>query len=154
FLTPAFAVVPTSDADCTVTMLVDERHYRELLERGPCPDRPPVGCFAFDGRLVRLPLWAASSEERVIFDAESDVFYFVSPDRSRIRLVTARRHQSRRIPLMRVVREFAMSQSWAAGAVVFHAAAVVVGGHGILISGPKGAGKTSLLIHLLLSQPE
>jgi hypothetical protein len=54
---------------------------------------------------------------------------------------------------MRVVRELAMSHVWGGESLIVHGAAVAVGGRGLLIAGPKGAGKTSVLLHLLLHQP-
>jgi energy-coupling factor transporter ATP-binding protein EcfA2 len=50
---------------------------------------------------------------------------------------------------MRVVRELAMLEARRQGGLVLHAAALTVKGRVILIAGPKGAGKTSLLVHLL-----
>jgi hypothetical protein len=154
FLTPAFAVEPTAVADCHVTLAVDDREYRDTMRRGPRTDSAPVGCFTFDGRLAHLPLWRSAAEGRVIFDPDSEVFYLVAHESTRIRILTARHHPSRRIALMRVVREFAMSRVRADESFVIHAGAVVVAGHGIAIAGPKGAGKTSLLIHLLLHRAD
>jgi hypothetical protein len=181
FLTPAFTVEPTAVADCHVTLVVDDRKYRDTMQRGPRSDCEPVGCFTFDGRLARLPLWRPAGEpsqknatepqcsrlltvsascttpgeaDRVVFDPDSEVFYFVTHDSTRVHILTGRHHPSRRIALMRVVREFAMSRVRADESFVLHAAAVALGGHGIVIAGPKGAGKTSLLIHLLLHQAD
>ena len=50
---------------------------------------------------------------------------------------------------MRIVREIAMARAWTRTRMVLHAAAVAIGGRGVLIAGPKRAGKSSLLIHCL-----
>jgi hypothetical protein len=149
FLTPSFALVEGVKADCTAVLVGDDRSYDEILRRGPQADGQQVECFSLDGGLIRLPLWASTGKECVIFDQEAKVFYFVNGDRSQIRILAAKGNRAARVALMRVVREFAMTQSWTSQSLVIHGAAVVVGKSGIIIAGPKYAGKTSLLIYCL-----
>jgi hypothetical protein len=57
-----------------------------------------------------------------------------------------------RVGLMRVVREIAAACMLAQGNVLdFHTAAFAVGGRAVLLAGPKGGGKTTLLISVLAS---
>lgn len=149
FLAPSFTPREGVMADCTVALAVDDHAYNETLRWGPDADNRQVGCFALDGGLVSLPLWASAGEERVIFDKGCKVFYFANRDSSRICVLTAPRNLNARFALMRVVREFAMMHSWARGSLVIHGAALAVGDSGIIIAGPKGAGKTSLLVYCL-----
>lgn len=88
-------------------------------------------------------------EDRVIFDADSQVFYCVSQDGAYVHILSASTHRSRRISLMRVVRELAMSDSWTSRRFVLHAGACALADSGIVIAGPKGAGKTTLLMYVL-----
>lgn len=153
FLIPAFAVVEGIAPACYVALEDDERAYEEALRHTSRVESEPIACFALDGGPIRLPSWRWSAEERVIFDGDSQVFYLVNRDSSRIRILADRPWASRRIALMRVVRELATSHVWGGESLIVHGAAVAVGGRGLLIAGPKGAGKTSVLLHLLLNQP-
>ncbi len=149
FLSPAFNPVADGAADCTVTLEVDERRYATVLRWGAHPDGRRVAGFAFDSGPVELALWASPQQDRVLFDADSEVFYFVNQDNAQTRILSASHHPSRRIALMRVVREFAMSASWSRTRFVLHASACELANAGIIIAGPKGAGKTTLLMHAL-----
>ena len=149
FLVPSFTLVEDVEADCTVVLVVDDHNYDEILRCGPHTDGYQVDCFVLDSGIVSLPLWASASEEHVIFDERFKVFYFVNKDSSQIRILTASQNLAARFALMRVVREFAMNFSQTSNSLVIHGAALTVGNSGIVIAGPKGAGKTSLLIYSL-----
>lgn len=149
FLSPAFAPAEDGTADCTVTLEIDDRRYASVLGWGARPDGLRLACCAFDSGLVHMPLWGPPDQSRVIFDEDSQVFYFVNEDATQVRLLSASGHASRRIALMRVVREFAMSSSWTGRRFVLHAGACELAGSGIIIAGPKGAGKTTLLMYAL-----
>jgi hypothetical protein len=151
FLSPAFDVRDHGPADCTVSLIADRREFDATRARGPRADATRTGCFALDSGLTMLPRWNAPADELVLYDAEVDLFYDISADRSRIRILAARERPARRIGLMRVVRELALSRAWSATSMVTHAAALAVGDTGIVIAGSKRAGKTSLLMQLLLS---
>lgn len=149
FLTPSFTLMEEAEADRTVVVTVDDRGYDEAFRRGPHSDGHQVDCFMLDSGPVRLPVWVSASVERVIFDERFKVFYLVSRDGAQIGILTASQNQAARIALMRVVREFAMMHSWTGTRLIIHGAAFAVGESGVIIAGPKGAGKTSLLIHSL-----
>ena len=149
FLSPAFTPVEDGTADCTVTLEIDERRYATVRRWGAHPDGRRVAGFAFDSGPVELALWASAQQDRVLFDVDSEVFYFVNQDGSHIRVLSASHHPSRRIALMRVVREFVMSDSWTRTRFVLHAGACELANAGIIIAGPKGAGKTTLLMYAL-----
>ena len=153
FLIPAFALAEGVDPACHVALVDDECAYQDALRRTARVEGEPIACFSLDSGLIRLPSWRWSAEERVIFDGDSQVFYLVNRDSSRIRVLADRPWASRRIAFMRVVRELATSHVWGGESLIVHGAAVAVGDRGLLIAGPKGAGKTSVLLHLLLHQP-
>jgi hypothetical protein len=91
----------------------------------------------------------SSSDEQIVFDEKFGVFYVISGNRSDFSMLTHDNNMRARTPLMRAVREFAMNHSHRSGCLVIHGSAFVVGGRGVVIAGPKRAGKTTLLIHVL-----
>lgn len=149
FLTPSFTLVERVAADCSVVLMVDDRDYDETFRRGPHSEGRQVDCFMLDSGPVRLPVWTSANGERVIFDERFKVFYLVSRDSAQIGILTASQNRAARIAVMRVVREFAMMHSWTATSLIIHGAAFAVGESSVIIAGPKGAGKTSLLIYCL-----
>jgi hypothetical protein len=149
FLCPQFAIIDGGSPNCHVSVVMDTRQYIDTFRRGPRPDGRHLDCFALDTGLVRLPAWKPLDATQVIFDPDFKLFYLVNPDRSRVRILAPRGSLSVRTALMRVVREFAMTSSVRAGALIIHGAAFGVGDRGVVIAGPKKAGKTTLLIHVL-----
>lgn len=149
FLCPDFATAPPAEADHTVILDIDTARYLDLWRQGPDPSAAWIDCFALDSGAVRLPRWRSSPDEIVVFDSEYRVFCIVTLDRQTIRLVAPRFGLSMRNSLMRVVRELAMIATERAGALIVHGAAALVGGAGLVFAGPKKAGKTTLLVHLL-----
>ena len=148
FLAPAFSITDAGVADCEVALDVDACAYDDMLRRGPHASGTSVDTFVLDNTLVRLPLWSAAPAECVVYD-DGRVFYVASAGSTRIRVLTRTNDRAVRMPLMRVVREFAMAAVHASSRLVLHAAALTVAGTGVIIAGPKHAGKTSLLTHLL-----
>jgi len=149
FLSPHFEVGDDFAYDCKVALTADSHRYKDVLGKGPQPDGAQIDCFALDSSVVRLPLWMSSSDEQIIFDEKCGVFYVISGNRPDFSILTHDNNMRARTPLMRVVREFAMNHSHRSGCLVIHGSAFVVGGRGVVIAGPKRAGKTTLLIHVL-----
>lgn len=152
FMCPDFVPGPPGPAGHAVRLEIDSARYLELRRAGPDAGGAQLDCFALESSTVRLPLWRSASDALTLFDAEYRVFYVVSADRREIRLIAPRFGLSVRNSLMRVVRELGMIGTERAGGLVLHGAAVLLGGQGLVFAGPKKAGKTSLLLHLL-SQP-
>src|SRR5262249_16573245 len=123
--------------------------HQSLLGSGAYAEGRRVAGFAFDSGPVHLPVWESRDHEQVIFDPFSEVFYCTSPDRRHTRVLSAAHHPSRRIVLMRVVREFVMSDSWTNRRFVLHAGACELANSAVIIAGPQGAGKTTLLMYAL-----
>ena len=149
FLEPWLPVGRGAPPHVTVALTVDADRYRALGSAYPRPGQSPVACFVLDTRTVSHPLWREPDGSSTILDQEFRVFYRVSPAARRVEIVTAWSDGSARIALMRVIRELAMDHARRAGVVVLHAAAVALGEVGLLIAGPKHAGKTTLLVHAL-----
>jgi hypothetical protein len=149
FLAPQFEVVDSDPPHCTVTMVADTASYLAALGAGQDPTGAEVECFAHDTETVRLPLWTALDASRVIFQKDVETLFSASPDKTSFRILTPSGNRVARTALMRVVRELAMTHADRTGALIVHAAALRVGGRGVIIAGPKRAGKTTLLMHLL-----
>jgi hypothetical protein len=148
FLSPAFSVADDGVADCEVRLRVDDGAYLETLHRGPHASRDSLNCFALDNGMTRLPLWATPHAERLLFDESSRVFY-AQHDGAPFQVLVCAGNRAARMALLRVVRELAMTAVRARHRLVLHGAAVLRRHRGLIIAGPKRAGKTSLLIHLL-----
>ena len=150
FLGPPFEPVTGVAPDRVVRVVSDGRRHAQLLGRGPDPAGVQTPCFVMDAGIVRLPVWRADGDDpaRILFDAEFRVFYTIRSDEEPIEIL-APDDKFPRTALMRVVRELAMGWVWRAGGQILHAAAVAVDDRVVVLAGPKRAGKTTLLIHLL-----
>jgi hypothetical protein len=149
FLSPQFQLLGEGTSECIVSLTADDQLFKEVFRRGARSDGGRVDCFALDSNLVRLPLWQSLGPDQIIFDPQFRVFYIIRPDCAEAEMLTLANNLAARISLMRVTREFAMSHSHRAGCLIIHGSAFVVGDRGVIIAGPKRAGKTTLLIHAL-----
>ena len=157
FLAPSFRVqqrgaVPGSTANCTIVLSSDQDRYARLLARGP--SGALVDTYALDTRIVALPAWNYNGTSRAVLDEESGAFYVVDAAARQIEIL-APCHEplsgtgcALRIAFMRAVREVTMQHTRRVGALM-HAAAFTLDDGGILVVGPKRAGKTTLLTYAL-----
>ena len=150
FLAPAFESTAPDESGRWVVLDTDATRHSAMLARGPSPASPPVACFVLDGRTVRHPEWSGSGPgERILFDTVYETFYRIERPSGHVRILAPPRPIPPRATLMRVVRELAMATSLARGRLVIHGAAFAAGRRGVVLAGPKLAGKTSLLLHAL-----
>jgi hypothetical protein len=149
FLTPAFGIASDGVAEYAVVVDIDDRAYDEMRRHGPHPNGDCIDGFVLDNSVVRLPLWTGTHLDCVLCYDEDRVFYAIASDRAQVRLVARTGDRQARIPLMRVIREFAMAAAQARGRLILHSAALTLAGTGVIIAGPKHAGKTTLLTYLL-----
>jgi hypothetical protein len=152
FLTPEFDLAHEANADVAIQFDDAGADYDALHRLGPIENADPVHGFALDTQMVPLTPWRSGSSSKgdaVYLEPDLGVFYRVQADRRSLTVAAAAGNVWGRIALMRLVREIAQSRAMAAGAVAFHAAALGRNGRVLAIAGPKRAGKTSLLLHLL-----
>jgi hypothetical protein len=98
-------------------------------------------------------VWSASGDDQIVLDEERDVFYRARPGRpAAVEVIAAADDAAARLALLRVVREYAMLDAGGAGWLILHAAAVCLGSDALVIAGPKRAGKTTLLLHVLCNE--
>jgi hypothetical protein len=148
FLGPAFERTGGGcEADWRVSLVEDRERYRQALDRGPADGT--LEAFAFDAKVVGLPRWRTGNADIGLFDAARGLLFEVGYASRTVTVLTEPGTADGRISLMRVVRELSMNRAQRRGGLLLHAAAMAIGDRGIVITGPKGAGKTSLLIHAL-----
>jgi hypothetical protein len=99
--------------------------------------------------MIAHAVWREDAAERLIFDSDLDVFYVVNRRQADVRILAGAGLAATRTALMRVVRELAMLHVQSVGRLILHAAALEIDGCGVAVLGPKRAGKTTLLMHLL-----
>jgi hypothetical protein len=143
-LSPGFSISPDGAANVEVELHIDPARFAALERRGRAARSERVAGVILDDSTAHFERWTDEPATRVTaFDPDFGVFYEVARGPS-VR-VTAATGELCRLPLMRVVREFAMEASLRRGDVFLHAASLCVDGRAIVIAGSKGSGKTTTL---------
>ena len=146
-LRPWFAAPSNGNAAYRVRLVQSPSDLAALERLTASPLAKDRLCFALDSRLVVLPTWSRG-DEVVLRDAGCECFYRVRG--GQVDVVARPGCLPSRVGLMRVVREIACARTRGdTGVIELHGAALAIGGQAVLILGGRGAGKTSLLLHLL-----
>jgi hypothetical protein len=148
-LAPGFVATAASHPDWTIAVAVAPQRHELLVRRLTDGGGGPSAGFRIDGdpgAIVGL-----ASDTGTFHDSELEVFYSADVERRRIEVIAAAPRDATRIALLRVVREIATDHLVDRGWIPFHASAYSDAGRGVLVVGPKRAGKTSLLMHALAS---
>lgn len=148
FLAPPFRVGARDAYAASVTLREDARRYAEALANQPAATAA-LDAFVNDTHMIQLPHWSSGPDRLTAFQQSFRVFYAVDRAARSVAILSPENNASARTALMRVVREIAMNRARSDGGVFLHAAAIAVGERGLLIAGEKGAGKTTVLLHLL-----
>jgi hypothetical protein len=144
-LQPCFTLAASAaPADWCVHVSATRGAYEELVGGRP-PSAAPRACFALDQEALALPTWAAG-EGFVAVDAERSCALRLAPARAEI--VGDPRTRRWRFTAMWVCHEIAATRLRRTHLEI-HAASVETAGRAVLFVGPKGAGKTTLSLHLL-----
>jgi hypothetical protein len=101
--------------------------------------------FALDQRMISMPAWSAGPA-LMVDDAQRSCVLVVGP--SQVELVGDPRSRRWRFTLVLILYELVATRLRRTQ-LELHAAAVEAAGRAIVIVGPKGAGKTTLSLHLL-----
>ena len=147
FIGPHFEVrCGTATHTCCVRLVEDAGRYHAALGAGPA--HGALDALALDAGPLTLPRWRGA--ESRLFDARRSLFYEVAvvPCLT-VTIVSAPGNRDVRSALSSVVRELATNHAQRAGDLLLHASAFAVDGRGVVIAGPKKAGKTTLLVHAL-----
>lgn len=146
FLQPSFCASLSGSADLSVRVVQDTSRFRGALSAGKAAE--DLDAFVLDSRILKLPGWTTEQGRRALDDKYS-VLYSVDQTGSQVEILQLASDLKVRNPLMRVVRELAMSRARRAGTLFLHAACVSLGGKGVIIAGPKRGGKSTLLAHAM-----
>ena len=149
FLSPPFGTGAPDEYAASVTLCEDTRRYKEVLAGQPQTEGAALDCFVNDSHMIQLPAWTSAPGITTAFQESFRVLYTVDPLSRSVTILSPEGSAHARTALMRVVRELAMNRARADGGIFLHAAAIAIGGRGMLIAGEKHAGKTSLLFYLL-----
>lgn len=154
FLRPWLPVgTETGGAGAAVQIVRDAVEHETLARARAHAPTSPTPCFALDREIVTLPGWTQGPEQ-VVADGFLRSFYRVetAPRGAGVRVVARPGDLRARFAAVRVAREQARVCPSQAGWISLHAAAVEVGGGGVVLVGGKGAGKTTALAHLLAAE--
>ena len=145
FLAPAFAATgEAADAVAHVHLVdtpADATHACTVADQV---------AFVLDRRPVRLAGLAAG-DTRIYADPELQVRYSVRDHGRDVVVHRGPRDDWTRIALMRAVREYAHNALVDGGGLVIHGAAFAGPRGAVIVTGPKGVGKTTLLARMLAS---
>jgi hypothetical protein len=126
-----------------------DRTVRIAYANGDAARGEEIDVFSLDGEFLRLPAQRSSDGALRIRDDGQGVGYEIRGSDTTI-LATAD-GPALRLAMLRVVRELATAHALREGHMQLHAAAVDVRGSVVAFAGPRRSGKTTLLLHALLS---
>ena len=143
FLAPTVTV--TGDADTALARV-------NLVDAPASATQAPTGAdrvaFVLDRRPVRLSE-LATPDAMLYRDPELHLSYSVREVGRDVTVHRGGRGDLARMALMRVAREYAHNALIDSGGLVLHAAALAGARGAVLVTGPKGVGKTTLLAWML-----
>ena len=153
FLLPFCDVTAAGGAPVRVRMIrsdpLAEALGREWRRRQAAPREPPRPCVRLDTQTIAFDGWSGDDGLRLIDPVTGCTFIVAGTS---VDVVAPEAEERAQLGLLGLVRE-AIAGSVAAHRPVvdLHAAAFALDGQAVVIAGPKGAGKTSLLCHVLVS---
>lgn len=126
-----------------------DQAIRVVYAEPPAAGGGETEIFSLDGDFVRLPAHRARDGALLLHDEAQGVGYEIRGSSTRI--LASADGPALRLALLRVAREIATAHALALGHLHLHAAAVEVEGSVVALAGPRRSGKTTLLLHALLS---
>lgn len=148
FLTPSFSLGAGGEHSVAVSVVIDRERYEQVRSLGPSDDNEMLPAFVLDNSTLYYPRWKSSDGRLRAFDEAFGVFYELDLQDRAVTLLAGRARQCR-IPLMRILREHVMHHGLRRGDLFLHSSAATLGSAGVAVTGTKGAGKTTVLTHLL-----
>lgn len=151
-LRPAFDEDEDASPNVTLRCEIDAKSFAEMTggaidTLASSASREDVPCFSMDGYVAAFPPLAGKAPG--VFDTDLRLLYLYDDPTATLSVVGPHYRTSLRIALLRLVRELAGGSFPRRSLLTVHASALALGDQGVLICGPKRAGKTTLLTHLL-----
>lgn len=143
FLVPWFDLVD-ADADLHVTAKTDHKFFQDLKAKGR--EGGDIRVFTGDTKVTYLPTWLEGQEIVGFYDQAQQIFYRV--EGNSIQLIYGGSPEKLRMRVMRTIRELAMGAAQQTGGRFLHASSFTCNGRAAIITGPRNAGKTSLLSYV------
>ena len=149
FLCPQFHIAESEKFDVEIHYELNDHEFDQLMGKQP-KKRELLAAFILDTRVEYCINWSKRQDCRVLFDYRNGIFFIINSKQPKVQvLVHSSKSTDPRTALMRVVREILIHNLDSADSSLVHSAAFLYKKSGIMIAGPKNAGKTSLLIHCL-----
>ncbi len=148
-LCPAFEKQSRSGNGFHIHCTFDAARFDNLRGDTEVRSAQPAAIFSLDGCAATYPTWISGDQCKCVLDTHLECIYVFDRTSDTISVVSKRWRPAIRIALFRVMREIASQRGLENGALHQHAAAASINGSGVLICGPKRAGKTTLLSQLL-----
>lgn len=143
FFLPHFHLKAPAAEEIEVKLEIDAGRHGMLYERlGGAAEVPS---FVLDSDVVKLPAVPSSDAHLTVYDSRYRAFFRTSRDRRRSTVLIGKDSVKVRAALMRVIREYVMNHVQKKGSFFLHASCFLAGERPIIITGPKRAGKTTLL---------
>jgi len=150
FMSPSFEFSSNSTDQNNIEILhiIDSAKYSEYKKLRSGRKVYFVKVYAMDQKNISLPLLKLNNRE-IIYDDISEVIYVLERNHSRLLIISTGDNIFSRKGLMRTIREFTINHCLVKNQLIIHGAAVSINGNGIIVTGPKGAGKTTFLLSLM-----
>lgn len=150
FLRPQYSKEKAvQERDHEIILETNTEKFAATLKNDPFADGGPINFFSLDHEFETKKQWQIQEEKRTFFDEERRIFYFISPRNSQVHILADGDPIHKRIALLRVVRELTSIHCQRKRNLHIHGSSFCVGDRGVIMTGPRGAGKTSLLLNSL-----
>jgi len=150
-LSPSFRIDSGARSEIHIDCDIEAARFAELELEAESGRGSPAAIFSMDGHPAEYSSWLEPDGRRVAFDDELHCAYVIDEKTLSVRVLAGKDRLSVRIALLRLLREIVSHGGVSGQALHQHAAALSMRDSGILICGPKRAGKTTLLSQLLLA---
>jgi energy-coupling factor transporter ATP-binding protein EcfA2 len=145
FLEGTFTPLQEGVVDHVVELRCDASAHAALTHRVKALGAEPREGFASDTKRVLMDTWPDADGTRLARDAETGVFFRIAPGARQVDVHAAESGRAAWLAAVKVLRELAMEGVARTGGTLVHCAALDTNAGTVLLSGPRGSGKTTLM---------